>query len=70
MLLMYVEFGVGDWLEKFPVLYGITHQVCPTTCTRPRCVHVAARPGCVHVAARPRCVHVAARPRWVCTCSS
>eukprot|EP00731_Ephydatia_muelleri_P011078 Em0005g1664a len=26
VLLMYVEFGIGEWLDQFPVLYGITHQ--------------------------------------------
>lgn len=26
VLLMYVEFGVGEWLDQFPVLYGVTHQ--------------------------------------------
>lgn len=27
VLLMYVEFGIGEWLDQFPVLYGVTHQV-------------------------------------------
>ena len=26
--LMYIEFGIGDWLEQRPFLYAITHQVC------------------------------------------
>ena len=25
---MYVEFGIGDWLEPRPFLYGLVHQVC------------------------------------------
>ena len=25
--LMYVEFGIGDWLEPRPFLYGVVHQV-------------------------------------------
>ena len=25
---MYVEFGIGDWLEPRPFLYGLLHQVC------------------------------------------
>ena len=25
--LMYIEFGIGEWLEQRPFLYAITHQV-------------------------------------------
>ena len=25
--LMYVEFGIGEWLEKRVLLYALTHQV-------------------------------------------
>ena len=25
--LMYVEFGIGEWLEAKPLLYACTHQV-------------------------------------------
>ena len=25
--LMYVEFGIGEWLEKRPFLYSLTHEV-------------------------------------------
>ena len=26
-VLMYVEFGIGEWLEERPLLYAVTHQV-------------------------------------------
>ena len=29
--LMYIEFGIGEWLEQRPFLYAIAHQVSLTT---------------------------------------
>ena len=50
--LMYVEFGIGDWLEPRPFLYGLVHQVrgvgvqcvCSLVCS----VCVASFPGLHH----------------------
>ena len=55
--LMYVEFGIGDWLEPRPFLYGLVHQVCGVcVCVCVQCVCVQ----CVCV----QCVCV----QCVCVC--
>lgn len=40
--LMYVEFGIGEWLEERPLLYACTHQV--SVCLH-ACVYVMV---CIH----------------------